>query len=273
MRHLIEDAEYTKGCHEAESTRYVAKTAAQGGSAKAAIATVCPDPMTKMAGGDNAATVDSFLAHEVPSPVASQSGTSFWKFYNDSGTKFGYILDASKDGAAEAISKYCSSKSKRRSMTIESIEDNSSFNESTTQASRELAQQESGAAAGDCATFATVSTLSFKMVFSSSGDASQQPTLQVSYLKSHYEYMSSIYLWVDEDFEHRVELSGKWDDPYSVTHFTTLSAHPITHINTFALGEWMSLPSLTPGEHTIHLAGKAVDKKLFKFKLISLTSC
>jgi hypothetical protein len=200
-----------------------------------------------------------------PYAVSSQSGNElgeqdkiFWKYYNDTGMKFGWILNV-KDDELKSIQN-CKSKyhelnhrqlSKNREISSQNIKNKD-------KTSRFLTM---------CKNFTMATQISFKVVFSTS------PVLQVSYLKSYDAAMGSVYLWLDDDVSIFVELSGRWDDPYSITHYTTISPSPLTNISTYAVGEWKQLRTMTSGEHLVNIGGVPFKQEHFKWKLYSLISC
>ena len=81
-----------------------------------------------------------------------------------------------------------------------------------------------------------------------------QPIIQLAYLKSYHEHMGSIKIWLDNDDNHSIIISGKWEFPYSVTRIVTISHTPLTHVNNYIKGDSYILPGLTEGKHVLHLA-------------------
>lgn len=236
MRSLIFEAEHVKNCHEKESERYVSKHGDKEERLKTAV-TVCPVPLLKLQATLEPTSESEFSSHIVPKSSVSSS-VPVWRFYNDTGLKYGWILDATQD-QFKATTAACPSSSRRlnsrRHMT-------------------------------GCEDFTAAASLSFKMTFGES------PVLQLSYLISYSDNMGIARVWIDDDLAHFVDLPSKWDDPYSVAHYTTLSPAPL-NISTYALGEWKQLPSLTPGVHTVHIGPAPFSGEKFKWKLYSVTSC
>lgn len=238
VRSLIEEAEHVHGCHEKESERYVSKHGDKEERMKTAL-TACPAPLLKLQASLEPSSEAEFLPHMTLTHAASPSSAG-WRFYNDTGLKYGWILDATQE-QLKATNTACPPT--RRHL----------------QSLRHLA-------AGACEDFTAAASLSFKMTF---GDT---PVLQLSYLKSYTDNMGAARVWVDDDRSHFVDLASKWDDPYSVAHYTTLSAVPL-NVSTYALGEWRQLASLTPGPHTVHIGPVPFSGEQFKWKLYSVTSC
>lgn len=233
MRSLIEEAEHVKGCHEKESERYMSKHGDTEERLKVAL-TVCPVPLLKLQASLEPSSESDFTPHIVKS-------TASWRFYNDTGLKYGWILDATQE-QLKAANAACPS-SRRRLQNRERIR-----------------------RAAACEDFTASSRLSFKMTFGAT------PVLQLSYLKSYTDNMGSVRVWLDDDMSQFVDLPSKWDDPYSVAHYTTLSATPL-NVSTYALGEWRHLPTLTSGLHTVHIGPVPFGGENFKWKLYSITSC
>ena len=240
IRSLIVESEHVKNCHEKESERYVSKYSDKGERLKAAV-TVCPVPLLKLQASLDPISESEFASYIVPKPSSLSSSIPVWRFYNDTGLKYGWILDVTQE-QFKATSAACPSS--RRNL----------------KSRRYLTR---------CEDFTSASSLSFKMTF---GDS---PVLQLSYLISYTDNMGVARVWIDDDREHFVELPSKWQDPYvlvSVAHYTTLSPVP-PNISAYALGEWKQLASLTPGPHTVHIGPAPFTGAKYKWKLYSVTSC
>ena len=242
FRSLIEEGEHVKNCHEKESERYVSKHGEKEERLKTAL-TACPVPLLKLQASLDPSSETEFVPHIVPKRTTSSSLPS-WRFYNDTGLKYGWILDATQE-QLKAADSACLSSVRQRQLGSR----------------RHLTTTTVG-----CEDFTAASSLSFKMTF---GDV---PVLQLSYLKSYTDNMGTARVWVDDDRTQFVELHSKWDDPYSVAHYTTLSPVPL-NVSTYALGEWRQLASLTPGLHTVHIGPAPFSEGNFKWKLYSVTSC
>lgn len=113
------------------------------------------------------------------------------------------------------------------------------------------------------------STLSFKLNFGAS------PRLQISFLKSQGVTMGTIMAWMDDKKDEILHLQGWWDLPYSVIHTVTISNTPLVNISATVVGDAALFPSLTAGEHTLHLAlpSHSNGQSAFKWKLLGITTC
>lgn len=229
---LIMDGNKTAGCYnnDINEESYLPKHSnAKERLNKAAIA--CPNPLLQLEASAEPASENVFLPY-----IVSQS---HWRFYNDSGTKYGWILDATQEQQTTAN---VSCRRIRRKLS----------------SNRKL-----------CKDFTNTARLSFNMTFGTT------PVLRLSYLKSYTENMGAVRVWLDNDRDRFVDLPGKYYDPdwtFSVSHYTTLSAVPL-NVSAHALGEWFALPSLTPGLHTVHIGPAPFKGEKFKWKLYSITSC
>ena len=241
---LIAEAEHVKSCHETESERYVSKHGDKEERLKTAV-TACPVPLLKLQASLEPTSETEFVPHIVSKTTTSSFTVPTWRFYNDTGLKYGWILDATQD-QLKAANAACPSSTRRNLGSRRHL-------------------TATGSAAG-CEDFTAAASLSFKMTFGES------PVLQLSYLKSYTDNMGAARVWLDDDRTQFVELHSKWDDPYSVAHYTTLSPAPL-NVSTYALGEWRQLTSLTSGVHTVHIGPAPFSGENFKWKLYSVTSC
>lgn len=101
------------------------------------------------------------------------------------------------------------------------------------------------------------------------------PRLQISFLKSQDANMGSIAAWVDDNKAETVLINGFWDLGYSVAHTMTFTNVPLVNYSTAVVGDAGLFPSLTPGQHTLHLAlpPKSNNHPRFKWKLLGITAC
>ncbi|KAJ1434318.1 hypothetical protein B484DRAFT_291843 [Ochromonadaceae sp. CCMP2298] len=116
------------------------------------------------------------------------------------------------------------------------------------------------------------STISFKVLLGES------PRLQISFLKSYSPNMGKVAIWIDDFEDQKVYIDGRWEmeQDYSVTHVVTLSREPLVNISTLVLGQAATLPTLAPGEHTLHLSLPAEAERAkpnYKWKLLGIHSC
>ena len=72
-----------------------------------------------------------------------------------------------------------------------------------------------------------------------------------------------------------MHLPGHWDQPYSVIHTVTITNAPLVNISATVVGDAALLPSLTSGEHVLHLSlpDQGNGQSAFKWKLLGITSC
>ena len=120
-----------------------------------------------------------------------------------------------------------------------------------------------------CTKVVEESILSFKLNFGAS------PRLQVSFLRSYVPIMGTIKAWIDDKKDEIVYIAGHWELGYSVTHTITISNAPLVNISAMVVGESALFPSLTAGEHTLHLSmpPDGNGQKAYKWKLLGITSC
>jgi hypothetical protein len=200
---------------------------------------VCASPLTNMQATEEASSIHNFHLHAVTSYHKDITiiPAHEWSYYNDSKNKYGWILNYSlKDmkGACPTLD------------ILKSFE---------------------------CQNYSMQTTLSFQMEFGN------EPILQVNYLKSYSDEMGTVKLWLDDDYSPSDEskyvlLSGKWRDPYSIHHHTTIARAIPMGVSPLVLGDVMLLSTLSPGKHIVHISAffqPGEDKR--KWKLLGLVSC
>mmetsp|Transcript_65309 Transcript_65309/g.128431 ORF Transcript_65309/g.128431 Transcript_65309/m.128431 type:complete len:524 (-) Transcript_65309:91-1662(-) len=137
------------------------------------------------------------------------------------------------------------------------------------EASKEAIAQKCSQGETWCSSAIEASIISFDV------ELGPSPRLQVSFLKSQFENMGHIAMWVDDKREHTVLINGWWDMPYSVAHTMTFTRDPLVNYSTAVVGDVELLPSLSVGKHVVHFSLPPESNKHngFKWKLLGLTAC
>ena len=172
-------------------------------------------PLTQMLATDSPSSKELFT-FSGPVPTA-------WSFYNDTGSKYGWILEPDVSGLAEA----CGAANFKTAMDSGS----------------------GPSSVAICESAVASTTLTIPVTLSSN------PVVVISYLKSYKPYMGSVVVWVDDDRLTNVTLDGRWDNDFQLTQTAALSGTSQDAGESYAL--WlptMWLPTLQPGEHTISIA-------------------
>lgn len=166
--------------------------------------------LTSMIANDQADSKNNFA---LASPITN------WKFYDDSKSKFGYIIQAKLTD----ITNLCNKKASKSSLAGEE-----EFNHMS---GKYINMGGKYNHIGEWCNEATNFTqISFPVEF-----GNDNPILQIAYLKSYNAKMGSAIVWVDDLTSINVTLESHWDLPYSVTHFTTISQKNITNPKLFAM--------------------------------------
>lgn len=103
---------------------------------------------------------------------------------------------------------------------------------------------------------------------------SEQPRLQLYFLKSYMGYMDKVQVWIDNYKNESIIADGNWAIEYSVTHVLTITQSKL-NLSAIVLGESKTMPSLSSGEHLLHIAipEHTHTNHKFKWKLLGITTC
>lgn len=187
-------------------------------------------PLTQMLATDSPSSKKVFT-FSAPVPAA-------WSFYNDTGTKYGWILEPDVAGLVESCG------------IAESISSRMAGNDSLL----------------SCEAAVTTTTLTVPLTLSSSR------VVVISYLRSYKPHMGSVVVWVDGDRLNNVTLDGHWDSNYQLTQTATLTGSGSSKASG---ADVLVLPTLRAGKHAISIAVDAAALTRgpgFKWKLLGITS-
>jgi hypothetical protein len=214
-----------------------------------AVQPICKnDFITNMQAGDSPASKANFqvLSNEEKQQqekVIAMTFSPFWRYYNDSQLKFGWILDTAK----EEVIKLCPQ------------------GEANTFQSNNRDKIDSFV----CDKAIATHSLSLPVEFQE-----ENPKLQITFLISYAEEMGDILLWLDNNSQETVKLTGKWSMDYSVRHVATISKEPLVNVSSYMKGDSYLLSSLSPGRHVLHLSVAHWNhKEKFKWKLLGVSTC
>ncbi len=118
-------------------------------------------------------------------------------------------------------------------------------------------------------------------------ELSEDPVIQIYYLKSFTEDMGVVSVWIDDLVDSAIQLDGKWSlrvsdnlafeegfkIPFSVARVVTLSRNPFERVSSVIKGDHMIIPSMRAGKHILHISARTVDMPTLKWKLIGVTTC
>lgn len=169
-----------------------------------------------------------------------------WRFYNDSKMKYGWIMGVSKESDVALCADDASASATTAGLT--------------TNKEGEVTW---------CDAAEAVNTMSFSIRLS------EVPVIQVAYLKSYADEMAGATLWVDSFKNESFLVESWWDYRYSVTAIMTIASKPLENVSSILTGPVHLMPSLSAGEHTLHIAPHAQwsKSKLMKWKLLGIMSC
>ena len=250
----------------------------------AELQSICSNPLSKMT-SDGKQDESRFVLH---TPISSR-----WRYFDDIPSKFGWLFFESRSNVTSLCSSTRRLLRQRRldvhhSHTVSEVVSSSdsqdkhaNINVNATAGSvrfttkpgnlRRLESIPTPKVTSFCQQFVEQSTISYDVEFSASN-----PMLQLTYLKSYSEDMGKVMIWLDDNIEETLVISGYWTNEYSVSHLITISPHPILNVSSLLLGESAVLPSLTTGKHVLHIAPRdfiSTKSNNLKWKLIGITAC
>ena len=178
-----------------------------------------------------------------------------WRYYDDSRSKFGWILDIDQ---AELRS---------RNLCSAGTSDSPSTSTSSITSTDTPASSASSSMTWWCDRASEFYQLPLQV------EVGEEAIIQLFFLKSYNTSMGVATIWLDSYENESVLVSGFSDKMFSITSKVTLSNRSLDDEFNGTVSSAHILPHLTAGKHVLHISGSYFPMDRFKWKLLGLTSC